>query len=110
MGKINHTLHHRAEPGYGAAAQVIAIRKASGKDNAVILAELAEISILMPEHLHFLAHIGTQGILPIPVAVWPGEFYHSQPPFLIFKSRFPGICLYNGRCANITPKKDYLIP
>ncbi len=39
VGELFHRLHHRAEPGDGAAAQIIAVAETTGHDDGVGVAE-----------------------------------------------------------------------
>src|SRR3569833_3475232 len=69
VGKLNNALHNRAKAGNSAGAQIIAIRKTAGKDNAVICVKLREITVLVPKHDTFLFQIVYQSIINISVAI-----------------------------------------
>jgi hypothetical protein len=76
--KVDHAFHDRGEAGNGAGAQIVAIRKATGQDDAIIGCELREVFVLVPEHRALLAQVVHQGIINIPVAIGAGENNYTK--------------------------------
>ena len=73
VGKVNDTLHHGAEPGDGAAAEIVTVGKAAGKHNAIIGGEHADVFVFVPKHDDFFVEFILQRILHVSVAVAAGE-------------------------------------
>jgi hypothetical protein len=84
IGKLDHALHHRAEPGNSAAAQVIAVGKPAGENDTVLCAESAQVFILVPKFNYLLAKIVAQGIDHIVIAVRAGKGDNTEFHVLIF--------------------------
>jgi hypothetical protein len=77
-GEPGYALHNGAEAGNCPAAEVVAIGKTPGKNDAVVFAQAAQIGILVPEHDNFLIQIGLQGTLHITIAVRSGENHYAE--------------------------------
>jgi hypothetical protein len=87
-GEAGYTLHDGAEAGDGSAAEVVAVGKTAGKDDAVIFAKAAQVRVLMPKHDNFLIEIELQSILHVPVTVRSGENDYAEfHGFLKFRSQ-----------------------
>ena len=67
--KLDHTLHHGAEPGDCTATEIVTIRKPAGQYDAVLCIEFAKVLILMPQHAYFLAKIMCKRIIHVPVTI-----------------------------------------
>jgi hypothetical protein len=76
--KPGDAVHNGAEACNSAAAQVVAIGEAAGKNDAVVFAQAVEVGILVPEHDHFLIEVVSQGILHITIAIGTGENDNSE--------------------------------
>src|SRR6185436_11304414 len=89
IGKIHYALHHGAKAGYSATTQIIPIRKAAWKYNAIFSGKHAQVLVFMPKHDHFLSHIILQCIMHITIAIraWKNNNaeFHSQ--YLVIKSK-----------------------
>ena len=74
VGELFHGLHHGAEPRDRAAAQIIAVAKAAGHDDAI---GVAEGGVLVPDEVRGMAEQadGVDGVL---VAVAGGELEDGE--------------------------------
>jgi hypothetical protein len=77
-GEAGNALHDGAKAGDGAAAEIVAIGKSAGKDDAVFFAKAAQVRILMPKHGHFLAEVVGQGVLHVSIAIGTRENDNSK--------------------------------
>lgn len=88
LGEFDHTLHHWAEPGNGAAAHIIAVGEATGQYDAIFGGKHTEVLLFMPKHYNFLIQIILQGILHIAITIGTRKNYNTKfhlKMFICFK-------------------------
>src|SRR5437016_5060070 len=74
-GKRDNFLHNRRTFGNGAATQIVAVRKPSGKDDNI---NPFERSGFMPEQANILTENILQYIVRVVVAIRPGKQYDAK--------------------------------
>ena len=77
-GKIDHLLHHRREAGQRPAAEVISVREAAWKHQAVVYIKHTEVTVFVPQHYYLLTQIITQGVLHITITIGAWENDNSE--------------------------------
>ena len=73
---LDDRAHHRRMRGHGAGAQVVAVGKASGKDDEVAVRQIA---VAVPDHARCPACRGFDGHGGVMVAVRTGEDDNARP-------------------------------
>ncbi len=80
--KTRHRAHHRRKLGDGAGAQIVAERKAAGKDDHI---ETGDLLGLMPDEFDRLTEDGRDGMKGVVVAIRSGKLdyakFHSETSF-----------------------------
>ena len=74
VGELPDGLHHRAEPGNGAAAQIIAIAETAGHDDGI---GVAQRGVLVPDEAGGMAQ-EAQGVDGVLVAVAGGKLENGK--------------------------------
>lgn len=78
LRKAYNALHHGTEFGDRTATQIVAKRKSTWQNNAVVRTEHTDILILVPQHDYLLVQVVLESFLHVPVAIRSRKYYYTK--------------------------------